>query len=148
MRAIEQAEKEGRVSSSKKNPIEGHKTCSLVWKQVLHIPNWTPTSVNKLLSAHYKGRNKIKQKDYELIAGHAMAQGISPAVLKRRVSLHLVVEKGQRMGDESNLWKILEDGLVNCRLLVNDSPRWIERGKVNWSRGTSRETFVILEEVE
>jgi hypothetical protein len=66
------------------------------------IPNFTPLSVNKLLSLHPYSRSRAKRGDYELVAYYAKLAWVPPATGHRKVSVEIVLGKGQRGGDPDN----------------------------------------------
>lgn len=116
---------------------------------ILHIPDWMPTSLNKLVNSHWAVASKYKKADRNLIALYATSQEIPKATRKRRVSLRVVLPKGQRSLDNDNVWKSLLDALKHCKLLVDDTPKYCETTTPVWLRsGTElKETFVILEDM-
>lgn len=117
--------------------------------QILYLPNYTPRSDNELLSRHWSKRGKIKKADKELFAYYAMEQGISAATTKRRISLRIVVPKGQRRMDTSNVKKVLFDSLKHAKVIRDDGPKWLEEGPVEYVRhdGELREVFIIVEDL-
>lgn len=118
-------------------------------RHTLHLPQFTPVSLNVLLRGV---RQRIRQKkgDRDLIALEAHLQQIPKTEGRRRVTMHVVLAKGQRALDDDNAWKSILDALVCCGLLRGDSPRWLQRGPLYWARalhGDHRETFVVLEDL-
>lgn len=109
------------------------------------IPNWRPISLNVLMRMHWAARNKRVRSDKALIA--AYSSGIPKATGKRMVSLHVVLGKGGRQLDADNSFKVLLDGLVFNRLLIDDSPKWVELGNITYSRGKENETTITLEDL-
>lgn len=116
--------------------------------RTLYLPEFTPRSLNTLMRGHWSKAHKAKKADKEVIFGHAHQQGLTMLPDdKRQVSLLIVLGKGQKKMDEDNLWKSLLDALVNAGVLVDDSPKWCQRGTVSYARGDAPATFVILEDV-
>jgi hypothetical protein len=116
-------------------------------KQILYLPDYSPISLNKLLKMHWAEQGRVKKGDKQIVSHYAGEQMLKPAIGKRRVSLFVTLAKGGKRMDEDNIFKVLLDSLVACGLLKNDSPNWVERGKVTWAKGETRETFVLLEDV-
>ena len=140
------------------------------WK--LTIPGWTPVLLNKLRSAHHIKANRMKKADAEMVAFYANLQQIprvrivrsdqprttgtgKPTVGKliagtgprRRVSIHIVLPKGERRGDRDGYYKSALDSLVACQRLVTDSPVWSEEGGVTFDRAPVRATQITLEDL-
>lgn len=112
------------------------------------IPNWHPKSVNAIIGVHPKTVGRIKQKEYNFVGVYAVTHDVPKARHKRRVSLTLGVRG--RGPDKSNLWKILLDALVACRLLVDDSAGWCEEGEVTYFKlrpGEKKWTRITLEDL-
>lgn len=112
----------------------------------IDIPNWIPTSVNKLMANHWASANRLKRADTQMIAVYASKQGVSKANGKRRVQTILTVHKG-RAPDPDNIQKSLNDALVKCGLLVDDSHVWLETMPVQIQRGKKKHTTIILEDI-
>jgi hypothetical protein len=109
------------------------------------IPNWRPTSLNKLMRMHWAARNKLVKADKALIAAYSI--GKPKAEGKRRVSLHIVLSGRQRATDPDNNHKLINDGLVSCGMLVDDTVEFVEIGTVAFSRGNVTETIIKLEDL-
>lgn len=112
----------------------------------LAIPGWMPTPLNKIVTSHYGKAHRMKNKDKEIIGLAAMVYGVPVADRKRKVSLLIVLSKGQRAPDPDALWKSLNDALVHCGSLRQDSHLWVELGPVEYARGERLCTFVTIEE--
>jgi Holliday junction resolvase RusA-like endonuclease len=122
---------------------------------VLYLPKFLPTSLNKSVGRHWSVKAKQKNGDLEIVQHYAREQRLAmtlhldAALPARRVNVRMVLPKGQRAFDRDNILKGLLDALVQCGLLVNDSPRWCQIGQIEYVRhdGGLRETFVILEDL-
>lgn len=112
----------------------------------IDIPNWIPTSVNKLMSNHWASANRLKRADAQMVGIYASKQGIPKATGKRSVQTILTYHKG-RACDPDNTQKSLHDALVKCGLLVDDSHVWLETKPVQILRGKARHTSIILEDI-
>lgn len=112
----------------------------------VNIPNWTPTSVNKLMSNHWASANRLKRADTQMIAAYAHKAGVKKAEGKRSVQTILTVHTG-RAPDPDNIQKSLNDALVKCGLLVDDSHIWLETQPVKILRGKAKHTTIILEDM-
>jgi hypothetical protein len=109
------------------------------------IPRWHPRKLNDLIGCHFGTRARRKRSDREIVAGHALEQGIPHALGKRLVKLHLVLRPRQRAGDPDAYHKSLLDALVACGLLVNDNRQHVELGPVSFQRGTAAEWGTVIE---
>ncbi len=98
-----------------------------------HILDWQPAPLNKLLG-HWSKSAKLKKLDRGVIAYYfadtPKAQG------KRRITLEIILGKGQRGCDPDAYWKSLCDALVHAGMLKDDSAKWVELAPVVFSRGT------------
>lgn len=112
----------------------------------MQIDGYYPVSLNKLLACHWAKRRRLKRAQYDLIALHCRLADLPKADAPRSLSLHFVLTKGMRRLDEDNLYKALQDALVACGALVNDSPKWCHRGTVSYSRGEKLSTTIYLED--
>lgn len=111
------------------------------------ILNFQPVTLNDLLKLQHMKRHTRKQHDYAVIMAEALIQGVPEATCKRRVSLRLILGKGQRGADPDAYWKCLFDALVACRLLIDDSGPWVEQGTVEFDRGSRKATVILLEDL-
>jgi len=112
----------------------------------LTIPDFLPQNLNRLLRTHWAKRNRAIRADSELVAIFAIQAGIPKANGKRRLALAFTTN-AQVAPDADNLLKAMLDALVRCRLLVDDSPRWVELAGISVSRADRRETQITLEDV-
>lgn len=111
------------------------------------IPNWKPTSVNKLLGSHWAAARKKKSADMNMVGMYVVSAGIPKATGKRRLSFEVSIKGRGRRPDPDNFLKVLCDGLVKCGMLVDDSSKWVEYGKMNVVSGDKLETIITLEDV-
>ncbi len=114
--------------------------------QVLRIPNWHPTPLNKLLESNWQGRNRMKRKDRDMVWAYWAEAKFQRATQKRRVSVTLVYPKGKRFHDPDAMQKSLGDALVACGALRNDSSLWVEWTPVLFDRGPQK-TIIVLEDI-
>lgn len=119
-------------------------------KQILIIPNFRIRSLWEISTKNVFKNNRIKKADMEVIAYYS--KDLIKADCKRRVTIRCTIPKGARRLDDDNCWKIMLDALVKCGMLVNDSPKWVQRnGEVEWVRIPLEdhwEVEVILEDVK
>ena len=113
---------------------------------VLTIPGWHPTPLNKLINCHWGTAAKRKKKDRQTIAFANFDAGIPPATGKRRVTIRIVLGKGQRACDPDAYQKTTLDSLVACNLLRDDSRTWCELAPIEFERG-KRATVIKLEDI-
>ncbi len=115
--------------------------------QTLTIDGWHPVRLNTLLRLHWSIRNASLKLDANLLAVEAYKQGIVKAKGKRRVSLAIRHQRGVKAPDPDAFWKSTLDGLVKCRLLVDDSARWCELGPVSVVAAEGRGMTLVLEDM-
>jgi hypothetical protein len=123
-------------------PIAPRASC---W--TLEIPGWMPTPLNKLLHCHWGTASKLKDNDLRVISDALTVYGVPEARAKRSVRLLVVLPKGKRAVDPDALHKSLNDALVRCKALVNDSSRWVQIEQPRFARGEELTTFLTLEDV-
>jgi len=139
----------GRSKSTARVGNAGMETrCSMtsVTMHTLTIPDFIPQNLNRLLRTHWAKRNRAIRADADLVAVLAMQAGIPKARGKRRLSL-AVTTNTNVAPDADNLLKAMLDALVKARLLIDDSPRWVELAGISVSRADRRETRITLEDV-
>jgi hypothetical protein len=111
------------------------------------IVDWRPATLNELMA----GRRicmRLKKRDRLLLgAMFEQAVEIPPATGKRRVSLRIVLPRGQRRWDKDGLWKGVLDALTHAGALVDDRPDFCEPGTVEYARGARLETTIRLEDI-
>jgi hypothetical protein len=64
------------------------------------------------------------------------------------VSLEIVLTGRQQRTDPFSYAKSLNDALVRCGMLVDDSSEFVEWGGTVYSRGKEGSTTIVLEELE
>jgi hypothetical protein len=109
----------------------------------IHIPNFHPTRLNKLLG-HWRVAARLKKNDRSIIQTYC--RGLPAATTKRRVTLTIVLGKRQRGGDPDSYFKSALDGLVHAKQLVDDSKEWCELAPVKYLRGDMA-TIIELEDI-
>jgi hypothetical protein len=113
------------------------------------IPKWRPTRDNQLSGgSHWAKKNRLKKTDKDFVATYAMRLGIPPATGKRRVSLEITLSGRQKETDPWAYCKSLLDALVACRMLVDDSARFVEFVPATYTRGDDGGTVIVLEDLE
>ena len=111
----------------------------------ISIPNWHPVRLNMLMAVHHMKAYRLKEADKEVVAWYMST--VPPATTKRRLTLTIVLPPGRRGGDPSAYWKSLEDSLVSCKRLVNDSKEWVELAPVRYERGQAPASIITLEDL-
>lgn len=117
----------------------------------VRIPNWMPTSLNKLLG-NWRRRARLKKADQQMVAVYCHQAGVPKASGKRRVNVTILQPASTpgRMPDPDNLLKSLLDALVQAGMLVDDSSKWLTQGKVEILREptvAALETVIELEDI-
>lgn len=114
----------------------------------IDLPGFVPVSVNRLMNGHWAKRKRLKDSDASFVAYSCLAAQIPPAEGKRRVSCFIQVSGRRRSPDPDNVLKSLLDALVRCRMLIDDSAKYIELGSIQVVRGEKTTTTVTLEDIE
>lgn len=126
-------------------PVEVPKNTPVVkGRYVIDIPDWTPTSLNKLLGRNRFVIGKIKKKDYFTVYTALLTNAIPHAKTKRRVSITITFKK--LVGDTDNYNKSLRDALVKHRILVDDSTKWAEFAETVVLKGDKNWTTIVIED--
>lgn len=108
------------------------------------IPRWHPTKLNDLVSAHWGKRSRMKLADLQTVAAACLDAGVRMALGRRRVALTIVLGKGQRAGDPDAYHKSLNDALVRCGALRDDSRTWCELAPVQFERAAQKSARIEL----
>ena len=66
---------------------------------------------------------------------------------KRRVSLHIILKKGQRAADPDAYAKSVGDALVAAYMLVDDNRQHVEWAPVTFARAINWGTQITLEDI-
>jgi Holliday junction resolvase RusA-like endonuclease len=110
----------------------------------IQIPNWHPVKVNELLEAHHFAAGRMKLKNTQMI--WAYSKHIPLAETKRIVHIAIYRNKG-RMPDADAFYKSVFDSLANLKLIVDDSPRWLDHQATDIHTG-KKATIITLRDVE
>lgn len=116
----------------------------------IEIQGWNPTTLNKLLSAHWAARGRMKKKDAMIIRKHVEDSGVTPAEkVKRKVTMTYIIKVKSRakFPDEDNVWKSALDGLKHAKAIHDDSPDWLEKDPVIYAKAETNGTIIELEDV-
>jgi hypothetical protein len=122
--------------------LRGGLGMSRAW--TIQIGNWRPTLVNELLCHPHKAA-RLKRSDADLIAGACLQTGVPKAIGPRRVRL-TIAQPGGRRPDPDGVWKSLLDGLVQARMLIDDSAQHCTCVPPVFRKGP-KETIVELEDI-
>lgn len=112
----------------------------------IYIPNWEPTRLNKLLGSHFMVASRLKKADAKMISNYS--QHVPKAINKRRIELVIEMAPKQRCADPDAHQKTIGDGLVRCRLLINDSHLWVEWMPTKFVRGKQKSTTIRIYDAE
>jgi hypothetical protein len=118
---------------------------------VIWIPGWHPTPLNELLGNHHKA-GRLKAEDRKIVANAVRVHDafLCGPTSKRKLSVHLILPKGQRAWDKDALWKSLADALVHAEMLGDDNPARCQFGEVTYSRAMDERaagTMIVLEDL-
>jgi hypothetical protein len=108
------------------------------------IPNWHPAKLNAL-RGHWTIAYRLKKVDREIVAW--ACRGVPAAKGKRRLTLTIVLEKGQRGGDPDAYHKSCNDALVACDMLTDDNRQGVELMPILFTRKTRMYTIITLEDI-
>jgi Holliday junction resolvase RusA-like endonuclease len=114
------------------------------------IPNWQPARLNQFADKSWHVRSRLKAADKNMVAHYARQADVAPPEGRRKVSLVVVLRKGQRAPDTDAYWKSLLDALVKAGVLIDDNRNGCLTGDVEFqrSRDDGCETTIIVEDVE
>jgi hypothetical protein len=127
-------------------PVLGQVERGPGWWSV-QVVDWRPATLNELMSGRRTCMRLKKRDRLVLCAMFEQAVEVPPATGKRRVSLRIVLPRGQRRFDKDAFWKSLLDGLTHAGALVDDRPDYCEPGTVEYARDERLETTIRLEDV-
>jgi hypothetical protein len=110
---------------------------------------WIPARLNQLKDNRWVS-GKLKKRDRQIVACYVAKAETPPPSGRRKVSLRVVLAKGQRAPDVDSYWKSLLDSLVKAGALVDDNRNGCETGAVEFFRSPdgTHGTTIILEDVE
>lgn len=111
----------------------------------IEIPNYIPAALNQYVGKHWAVMAKLKKHDKFIIGVYC--RKLEKASKKRRVDCHYVLAKGMKARDPDSYWKSVFDALVHAGMLVDDSPKWVELGNVEYSRGIVKKTIIALTDI-
>jgi len=111
------------------------------------IPQWHPARLNAIVDRGWHRGAKLKKRDREIVAGYTA--GIPRPSGRRKVSLRIVLAKGQRAPDVDAYWKSTLDSLVRAGVLVDDNRNGCQTGDVEFLRSpdATHGTTIIVEDV-
>lgn len=107
------------------------------------IPNWHPTSVNKLMG-HWGAAGRKKTADMQMMATYAHNAKIPKATGKRRLEIEMHIKGAGRTPDPDNFFKSVCDGLKRSGYLIDDGEKWVEITPARFFRGKIKATTLIL----
>jgi len=113
----------------------------------LWLPTWHPPSLNVVRRQHWSKESRIKSAIAEHLYYTCMQAKVTAAQGKRRLALTLVMGKGQRCIDRSNLGKLLLDPCVWIGMIRNDSPRWLSEPEAVYERAAEWGTRIDVSDV-
>lgn len=112
----------------------------------VHIPNYHPTRLNKLINAGKWAQWRLKKKDKTVIGYFCQAAGVQPAIGKRLVQLTIVLGPRQR-ADVDDFYKSTLDALKTCKAIRDDGAKWLVIEPVKYGRGPEPATIIYIEEL-
>lgn len=115
----------------------------------IEIPNWHPVRLNQFTDRHWTVRSRMKKRDRNVVAAYVLKAGAPRAAGRRRVSLEVLLKKGQRAPDEDAYWKGLCDCLNHAGMLTDDNREGVQLGEIRYTRSpdATHGTTIILEDV-
>jgi hypothetical protein len=110
--------------------------------------DWQPARYNELHAClHWAQRQRLKQRDADMIGVLANNHDVPAAEGKRSVRLVIVMAPRQRAGDPDAYDKSLLDGLVQCGLLKDDNRQWCVKRPTEYVRGEKAGCVIVLEDI-
>lgn len=116
--------------------------------QVLVIPEWHPTPLNKLIGCGIGKRARLKRGDADLVAIYAHEQGVDRATGPRRVAFTITLRPRERACDPDAYTKSLLDALKTAQLLVDDRRQMVTTDQPEFDRGPRRATTIVLTDLD
>jgi hypothetical protein len=110
------------------------------------VPGHPPT-LNSLMRGRLRCRMKLGRAWKSVAVKCCRDAGIPPARCKRRVRATVVLGPGQRGADPDAYQKALGDSLKAAGALKDDSRFWVEWWPVDYRRGDSAATVLVLEDM-
>lgn len=111
---------------------------------IIHIENWHPTPLNKLINCHWSTAHKRKRSDMQMIGAYAFKAKIPKATGKRRLELIITLGRGQRACDPDAYFKSAVDAMVRLKLLKDDNRQWLELMPIRFEKAKEKATTIIL----
>lgn len=116
-----------------------------VW--TVSIPLFLPCTLNRLMRLHWAKRHRQLCYEADMVYMYGvLLTGVPAATGKRRVTLRLVLAPKDQVRDSDSSEKGIRDHLTKAKLLVDDSPEWLEMAPLEQVRGKSRATVIRLED--
>jgi len=118
-----------------------------VAEYIIYIPNWHPTSDNKLKG---KWSHRKKTSDMQMMATYALKARVPKATGRREVEIILTVAHGTsgRRPDPTNYYKSTLDGLARTGYLIDDSTKWLQHKPTRVEMGEAKATTIKLTDME
>lgn len=116
-------------------------------RYIISIPNFHPTTLNKLLTSHHMAAHRMKAADTQMIGVYAYIAKVPKAAGKRRLEIVITLAPGQRGADNDAYFKVCLDSLVSLSLLKDDNRQQLELEPVRYERGAAKATTLILTEL-
>jgi hypothetical protein len=98
----------------------------------LELPRRHPATINQLMHS-VRGKIRLNKVDRNMIAGYVMAERIPRAGGKRRLSLYIILGKGQRGADADPYHNSLLEACKHAGLILDDSSRYVELAPMPFS---------------
>lgn len=105
-----------------------------------------PPSPNQMRGAHWSKAHRVRE-DASWAVMKAWSDANRPEAPRAPASVDVVIHSHGRAGDPDNAWSRLKpilDSLVERRLLVDDSPRWLTLGTITHTKAPPRKGHVAV----
>lgn len=114
---------------------------------VIEIPNWQPTTLNRLLGGHWAKAARKKKSDARMVWAYAASAQVPKATCKRSLQLTIILAKRQRAPDPDAHFKSGCDALVRCGLLTDDNRQGVELLPIRYERSERKGTRIVLKDL-
>jgi hypothetical protein len=113
----------------------------------VEVPGWQPPRKNQCRGRHWSAEARLKRDAAQVLGVEKLRAGVPDARGKRRVTLTMILGRGQRGFDGDSMWPILCDAMKAAHLIADDRKECVELMPVAYERGKGRGVRIELEDL-